>query len=66
MGETDVTFRHLLRGLPRPILRLAFPRRRLEPLGPFDSSVDRPRQRTTDGLFRVRDRTGEAAVHVEI
>ena len=26
MGETDVTFRHLLRGLPRPILRLAFPR----------------------------------------
>jgi hypothetical protein len=66
MGETDVTFRHLLRGLPRPILRLAFPRRRLEPLGPLDSSVDRPRQRTTDNLFRVRDRTGEAAVHVEI
>lgn len=25
-----------------------------------------PRQRTSDGLFRVRDRTGEAAVHVEI
>lgn len=66
MGETDVTFRHLLRGLPRPILRLAFPRRRLEPLGPFDSSVDRPRQRTTDNLFRVRDHTGEVAVHVEI
>jgi hypothetical protein len=23
MGETDITFRHLLRGLPWPILRLA-------------------------------------------
>jgi hypothetical protein len=66
MGETDVTFRHLLRGLPRPILRLAFPRRRLEPLGPLDPSVDRPRQRTADSLFRVRDGSGEAAVHVEI
>ncbi|HEX2688447.1 MAG TPA: hypothetical protein VHN14_17575 [Kofleriaceae bacterium] len=66
MGETDVTFRHLLRGLPRPILRLAFPRRRLEPLGPLDPSVDRTRQLTTDSLFRVRDGTAEAAVHVEI
>jgi hypothetical protein len=66
MGETDVTFRHLLRGLPRPILRLAFPRRRLEPLGPLDPSVDRPRQRTADSLFRVRNGAGEAAVHVEI
>jgi hypothetical protein len=66
MGETDVTFRHLLRGLPRPILRLAFPRRKLEPLGALDPSVDRPRQRTADSLFRVRDGGGEAAVHVEI
>jgi hypothetical protein len=66
MGETDVTFRHLLRGLPRPILRLAFPRRRVEPLGPLDPSVDRPRQRTADSLFRVRDGGGQAAVHVEI
>jgi hypothetical protein len=66
MGETDVTFRHLLRELPRPILQLAFQRRRLEPLGPLDPSVDRPRQRTSDNLFRVRDRTGEAAIHVEI
>jgi hypothetical protein len=66
MGETDVTFRHLLRGLPRPILRLAFPRRKLEPLGPLDPSVDRPRQRTADSLFRVRDGKAEAAVHVEI
>src|SRR5215510_6174105 len=66
MGETDVTFRHLLRGLPRPILRLAFPRRALEPAGPLDPSVDRPRQRTTDNLFRVRDGNAEAAVHVEI
>jgi hypothetical protein len=40
MGETDVTFRHLLRGLPRPILRLAFPDHPLEPLGPFDPSVE--------------------------
>jgi hypothetical protein len=66
MGETDVTFRHLLRGLPRPILRLAFPRRKLEPLGALDPSVDRPRQRTADSLFRVRDGATEAAVHVEI
>lgn len=66
MGETDVTFRHLLRGLPRPILQLAFPDHPLEPLGPFDPSVDRPRQRTADNLFRVRDGVGEAAVHVEI
>jgi hypothetical protein len=66
MGETDVTFRHLLRGLPEPILRLAFPRRKLEPLGPLDPSVDRPRQRTADSLFRVRGGAGEAAVHVEI
>jgi hypothetical protein len=34
MGETDVTLRHLRRGLPRPILRLAFPRRALGPAGP--------------------------------
>lgn len=66
MGETDVTFRRLLRGLPRPILRLAFPHRPLEPLGPFDPSVDRSRQRTADNLFRVRDGAGQAAVHVEI
>jgi hypothetical protein len=67
MGETDISFRHLLRGLPQPILRLAFPRRRLEPVGPpLDPSVDRPRQRTTDSLFRVRDGTTDAAVHVEI
>jgi hypothetical protein len=66
MGETDVTFRHLLRGLPRPILRLAFPRRKLEPLGPLDPSVDRTRQLTTDSLFRVRNGNTEAGVHVEI
>jgi hypothetical protein len=66
MGEKDVTFRHLLRGLPRPILHLAFPGRRLEPLGPLDASVDRTRQLTTDNLFRVRDGTVEAAVHVEV
>ena len=33
MGEIDIAFRRLLRGLPWPILRLAFPRRRLEPVG---------------------------------
>ena len=66
MGETDVTFRHLLRGLPRPLLQLAFPRRKLEPLGPLDPSVDRPRQRTTDNFFRVRHGKTEVAVHVEI
>jgi hypothetical protein len=67
MGEADVTFRHLMRGLPQPLLRLAFPRRRLEPLGPpLDASVDRTRQLTTDSLFRVRDGKSEVAVHVEI
>jgi hypothetical protein len=66
MGETDVAFRRLLRVLPRPLLHLAFPHRQLEPLGPFDPSVDRPRQRTVDNLFRVRDGTREAVVHVEI
>lgn len=66
MGEVDVTFRSLVRELPQPLLHLAFPGHRMEAIGTFDSSVDRPRQRTSDGLFRVRDRTGEAAVHVEI
>jgi hypothetical protein len=67
MGETDVTFRRLLRVLPRPILQLAFPDRHLEPIGPpIDPSLDRARPRTADNLFRVRDATGEAAVHVEI
>ena len=66
MAETDVSFRYLLRSLPRPILDLAFPDYRIEPVGPFDSSVDRPRQRTSDNLFRVRDPIGEAGVHVEI
>src|ERR1700759_2574264 len=66
MGEADVTFRHLLRGLPRRSFGLPFPGLRLEPLGTLDPSVDRPRQRTADSLFRVRDPTGEAAVHVEI
>jgi hypothetical protein len=66
MGETDITFRRLLRALPRPILQLAFPRRGLEPLGPLDPIVDRSRQLTADNLFRVRDRTTEAAVHVEV
>lgn len=45
MGKTDVTTRHLLRGLPRPILRRAFPRRALELAGPLDPSLERPRQR---------------------
>jgi hypothetical protein len=66
MGEIDVTFRRLLRVLPRPILRLAFPGRKIRPLGPLDPSVDRARQRTVDNLFRVRDGDTQAAVHVEI
>jgi len=66
MGELDVTFRHLLRGLPRPILKLAFPGRSLEPIGPpLDPSLDRLRPRTADNLFRVRADTGEVAVHIE-
>jgi len=68
MGQLDITFRRLLRSAPRPILRLAFPRRRrLEPIRwPVDPSLDRSRQRTGDNLFRVRDGNSEAAVHVEI
>jgi hypothetical protein len=66
MAELDIAFRHLLRGLPQPALALAFPHRRIEPIGHFDSSVDRPRQRTSDRLFRVRDSEGEAAVHIEV
>jgi hypothetical protein len=67
MGETDVTFRRLLRGLPGPILQLAFPDRRLEPFGPpLDPSLDRSRSRTADNLFRVRDGSSEAVVHIEV
>jgi hypothetical protein len=66
MGELDVTFRKVLRDLPQSVLRLTFPCHPIEPAGTFDSSVDRARQRTSDGLFRVRDLEGEAAVHVEI
>ena len=66
MGELDVSLRRLVRGSPQPLLQLAFPGRALESLGPFDASVDRPRQRTSDNLFRVRDGALEAAVHVEI
>jgi hypothetical protein len=66
MGEVDISFRHLLRKLPRPLLRLAFPHQALEPLGPVDASVDRSRQLTTDNLFRVRADSGEVYVHVEL
>jgi hypothetical protein len=66
MGELDVSLRRLVRGSPQPLLQLAFPGHVLEALGPFDASVDRPRQRTSDNLFRVRDDWSEAAVHVEI
>jgi hypothetical protein len=66
MGETDIAFRHLLRELPDPLLQLAFPRRRLRFLGPLDASADRPRQLTTDTLFRVRDGREECIVHVEV
>lgn len=66
MGEMDIAFRHLLRNLPTPVLGLAFPGRQLEPLGPMDPSVDRPRQRIADSMFRVRDGLREVAVHVEI
>ncbi|HEX8108627.1 MAG TPA: hypothetical protein VF516_12925 [Kofleriaceae bacterium] len=66
MGETDITFRHLLRDHPQPILRLAFSRNRLTPLGTLDPSVDKPMQRTSDNLFRVRHGAREAAVHIEV
>jgi hypothetical protein len=67
MGETDVTFRRLLRGVPQPLLRLAFPGRRLKPVGPpLDPSLDRARPRTGDNFFRVRDGRKEVAVHVEV
>lgn len=67
MGELDVTFRRMLRSVPHAILQLAFPGRQLEVFGPpLDPSLDRPRQRTGDILFRVRDGEVEAVVHVEI
>lgn len=66
MGETDIAFRRLLRALPRPILQPAFLGHQIESLGPLDPSVDRSRQLTTDNLFRVRDHTVEAVVHVEV
>lgn len=61
-----MTFRHLMRGLPRPLLRLMFPRRRIEPLGPLDPSLDRTRPRTGDFLLRVHDGAADSALHVEI
>lgn len=66
MGEADIAFRHLLRELPDPLMQLAFPRRHLEVLGPIDASADRPRQLTTDTLFRVREGRQECIVHVEV
>lgn len=67
MGELDITFRRLVRGRPRPILQLAFPRLRLEPFGlPVDTSLDRSQQRTGDNLFQVRSDRGKAAIHVEL
>lgn len=66
MGELDINFRTLLRTMPQPILRLAFPDVRLEPVGPVDPSVDRARQRTADSMFRVTDGSTEIIIHVEI
>jgi hypothetical protein len=67
MGERDVTFRRLLREVPEAVLRLAFPGRRLRVLGPAtDASVDRPRQLTTDKLFRIRDGKRTRLLHVEV
>lgn len=66
MGETDIAFRHLLQEVPEPILKLAFPRRRLRYAGPLDASADRPRQRTTDVMFRVLDGKTAGVLHVEV
>lgn len=66
MGETDIAFRKLLRELPAPILKVAFPHRSFEVVGPLDASTDRPRQLTTDNLFRVRESGRKAILHVEI
>jgi len=66
MGETDINFRRAIRNVPRPILRLVFPGRDLEPLGPLDPSLDRSRERTGDNLFRVRNGGQETAIHLEI
>jgi hypothetical protein len=66
MGDKDIAFRRLLRDLPVPVLRLVFRRRRLEVLGTADASADRPLQRTTDNLFRVREDGRELLVHIEI
>jgi hypothetical protein len=66
MGEMDIAFRFLLRNATTTILRLAFPGRKLEPLGSLDPSVDRPRQRTADSMFHVRDGLRDVVVHVEV
>ena len=66
MGETDINFRRAIRNVPRPILRLVFPGRDLEPLGPLDPSLDRSRERTGDNLFRVRNGGQETVIHLEI
>jgi hypothetical protein len=67
MADLDLTFRRLVRRLPRPLLRLAFPRLRIEPVGPpGDPSLDRARPRTGDNLFRVRTGGSKVAVHVEL
>lgn len=67
MGDLDITFRRLLRKLPRPILRLAFPDSWLEPFEPpADPSLDRLRQRTGDNLFWVREGRRTVVVHFEI
>jgi hypothetical protein len=66
MGEIDISFRHLLRKLPGPILQLAFPGHHVESIGPLDSSIDRPRTLTADSCLRVHSGGTDAAIHVEI
>jgi hypothetical protein len=67
VGEVDITWRRLLGEVPDSVLRLAFPRRRFQVVGPAaDASVDRSRQLTTDKLFRIREGRRELVLHVEV
>jgi len=67
MGESDISWRRLLREVPDAVLRIAFPGRRIRVLGPAsDASLDRARQLTADNLFRVRDGRRTRLLHVEV
>jgi hypothetical protein len=53
-GETDVTFRQRLRESPQPFFQLAFPHKRVVPLGPLiDPSAEGSAEVTRTHLYKV-------------